>query len=345
MKRNFAIKNSKGENIELTPFELHSARYLQREVDERFNNALGYGIQVDTLTKVLRKGQEQKYFEIFPADYFSVEVGEGAFASSLLSFRTFDIAGDWETGLINTGGQNDRLASADAGIDAVTVKIYNWAKSIGWSIFDVQQAFASGNFDVIEKKEQARKRNWDQGIQRLAFLGIRGQSNALGLLNQPGITTNTTLITKPIGTMTPGELKTFMGQIIEAFRSQVQRTSWPDRFVIPESDYNSLASQASPDFPIKSVLELLEESFKLITRNPGFRILPMPYSDMEYSGLDYQLYVLYNSTDVKMHIPVNYTSTLASSIDNFYFQNTAYGQASGVMAYRPLEVLYLTYTP
>lgn len=343
------IKNSRGEAITLTTREKYHAEYMQRMLNERHANSLGYEINITTLTTIVKKMSEQKFFEVAPADYLPVRVGEGAWSSNLVTYRSFDIGDEFETGVVDTGGQNSRLASADAGVDSLSIKVYNWAKYIGWSIMELEIAAKSGNWDIVSSKERARKKNWDLGVQRVAFLGMRGQNgvsgSCLGLLNQGGVTVNTTVITKAISSMTTTELKTFTAAIIEAYRSNCQRTAWPTHFIIPESDYNGLASQASPDFPIKSTLELLEESFKLITRKPDFKILPLSYADSAYSGFGYQLYTLlnYDEESVRMDIPVQYTNTLANSIDNFSFQNAAYGQLTGVLAYRPLEMMYFRF--
>lgn len=345
------ILNAAGKPIILNVSERYHAEYTQRILNERFGNSLGYEIPITTLTTIMKKITEQKFFEIAPADYLPLRVGEGAWSAQLTTYRSFDMADEFEVGIINTGGGNSRLASGDAGVDALNIRVNNWAKSIGWSIFDLELAAKSGNWDIVSAKEKARKRNWDLGIQRVAFLGARGQNSAtgdcLGLLNQPSVTVNTAVITKAIKSMSTAELKTFQAAIIEAYRSNNNRTAWPTHFIIPESDYNGLASQASPDFPIKSTLQLLEEAFQVITRNKNFKILPLAYGDVAYSGYSYQQYVLlnYDEESVRMDIPVDYTNTLANSIDNFSFQNAGYGQFTGVLAYRPLEMLYFQYTP
>lgn len=345
------ICNSKGEPIRLTAKEKYHADWMQRQVNERFGNSLGYEVNITTLTTIVKKITEQKFFEIPPADYMPIRVGEGTWSSNLTTYRSFNVADEFETGVINTGGQNSRLAAADAGVDALNIKVYNWAKSIGWSIFDLELAAKSGNWDLVSSKEKSRKINWDLGIQRVAFLGARG-SNAtggacLGLLNQAGVTVNPTTIPKSIKSMSTTELKTFQEKIIEDYRNNCQRTAWPTHFIIPESDYNGLASQASPDFPIKSTLQLLEEAFQVITRNKSFKILPLAYGDTTYSGFSYQQYVLlnYDEESLRMDIPLDYTNTLANSLDNFSFQNAGYGQFTGVLAYRPLEMMYFQYTP
>lgn len=345
------ILNSKGEPIKLNPSELYHAEWMQKQVNDRFYNALGYEVNITTLTTIMKKISEQKFYEIAPAEYLPIVVGEGAWSSNLTTYRSFEIADEFETGIINTGGQNDRLASADAGVDALNIKVYNWAKSLGWSIFDLELAAKSGNWDIVAAKERSRKKNWDLGIQKIAFLGADGNNSAggacLGLLNQAGVNINSTVITKAISTMTTTELKAFTAAIVEAYRNNNNRTAWPTHFIIPESDYNGLASQASPDFPIKSTLQLLEETFQIITRKKDFKILPLAYGDAKYNAavINKQCYVLlnYDEESIRMNIPVDYTNTLANSLDNFSFQNAGYGQFTGVMVYRQLETLYFQY--
>lgn len=338
------ILNSKGEPILLNEREQRVA-----DVNQRLCNALGYEINITSLTTIMKKITEQKFFEIAPADYLPVRVGEGAWSSNLVTYRSFQMGDEFETGIINTGAGNDRLAGTEAGVDSLSIKVYNWAKQIGWSLFDLQLAAKSGNWDLVTAKEKSRKRNWDLGVQRIAFLGMRGDNgasgNCLGLLNQAGVTINTTVITQPLNQMTPTQLQAFQATVIEAYRANCNRTAWPTHFVIPESDYNGLAAQSSPTFPIKSTLQLLEEAFQVITRNKNFKILPLAYGDKAYSGFSVQKYAMYNYDEesLRMDVPVDYTNTLANSLDNFNFQNVGYGQVTGVLAYRPAEMLYFQF--
>ena len=348
------VRNSKGEPIVLNAKEEQHAEWMARQINDKFGNSLGYEVQITTLTSISKKISEQKFYEIPPADYIPIVVGQGTWSSNITTYRSFDVAGEFEDGIINTGGQNARLAAADAAVDALNILTYNWNKSIGWSIFDLQLAAKSGNWDLVTAKEKARKRNYDLGIQRIAFLGARGLNGSsgtcLGLLNQSGITTNTTTITKSLKSMTPAELKTFQELIVTNYRDNTNRTAWPTHFVIPESDYLGLASQASPEFPIKSTLQLLEEAFKTTCQNPSFKILPLSYADAAYHAdvstiAGKQVYTLlnYDEESLVMNVPLQYTNTLANSLDNFNFQNCAYSQFTGVLAVRPLELMYFTY--
>lgn len=351
------ILNSRGEPIVLTTQEKYRSELLQRRFNEEFRhtlpslqNSLGYEVSITTLTAISKQVSEQKFFEVAPADYLPVRVGEGTWNTNLTAFRSFDIGGDFETGILNTGGQNARLASADVGVDAVNIKLYPWGKELGWSIFDLEFAAMSGNWDLVQSKERSRKKNWDLGIQRVAFLGARGMTGTTGtcngLLTLPGVTTNTTRITKPISQMTTSELKAFTAGVVDDYRANCNRTAWLTHFIIPESDYLGLGSQASPDFPIKSTLQLLNDMFKEIVPNGKFKgILPLSYCDKAYNTLGVQCYVSlnHNEESLVMNIPLDYTNTLANSLNNFQFLNVGYGQFSGVLLKRPLEVLYYQY--
>lgn len=351
------ILNSQGKNVgkpvKLNAWERANAAYWEKEVNSRFHvalkNSLGYEIQITTLTEISKEISEQKFFEISPADYMPVKVGQGMWSTNITTYRSYSQASLFENGIINLGGQNARLATADAGIDALNILVYPWAYETGWTIFELEEASRSGNWDLISAKERARKECWDLGVQRIAFLGAVGlngvNGTCLGFLNQPSIPVNTSVITAPISSLSTTDLKTFCADVVEAFRKSCNRTAWPNRFSIPESDYNGCSSQSSPDFPIKSVLQVLEETFATATRQKDFKILPNAYQDMAYSGYGYQNYVLskYDQRSGVMNIPLPYTNTVANSINNFQFQTAAYGQFTGYLALRPLEHLYFQY--
>lgn len=348
------FKNARGEPlpITLTKNERYHAAWTQKMINERFGNALGYEVPITTLTTIVKKVSEQKLYQIAPADFIPVRVGEGTWSSNLTTYRSFDVADEFESGIINTGGSNTRLSVGDAGVDALNIKVSNWAKNCGWSIFDLEQAAKSGNWDLVAAKEKSRKRNWDLGIQRVAFLGARGQNalggSCLGLLNQAGITFDTTLIAKKISSMSPTELSTFQQLAIQRYRANCNYTAYPTHFVVPESDYNGMAAQSSPTYPLKSVLQLLEEAFQTICRNKNFKILPLAYCDIANAGGSLPAaaatcmyaFLNYDEESIRMDIPLDYTNTLANSLDNFMFQNAGYGQFTGVLAYRPAELYY-----
>lgn len=340
----FIVKNSKGQPIVLNAAEQRVADEAQRVV-----NALGYEIDITSLTTLIAKVTEQKFFEIKPSDYMPVRVGEGAWSSQLTTYRSFMLGDEFEKGVVNQGmGQ---VSVADAGVDSITIQVVSWAKSINWTLIQLQQAAKAGNWDLITAKTESLKKNWDLGVQKVAFLGMPGVAGAdgvEGLLTQTGVTSNTSLLSVPISTLGPADLKSFVVRLIDLYRQNCQRTAWPDMFTIPESDYLGLVGQASADFPIKSTLQLLEESFSAVVQKP-FKIKPCAYGDVAYAnvGTTQQVYALYNNdeTSIRMNVPVDFSMTMANSANSFQFSSVGYGQFTGVKAYRPQELLYLKFTP
>lgn len=335
--------NSKGEAVKLNAKEEAVAKALELQHAE-YLNALGIEIPITTLTTAIKSVSEQKFFRISPADYMPVVVGEGAFGTNLLKYLSYNMSGDFETGIIHQGVAQSELAQADAGVEGISIPIINWAKGLNWNLFEVQTAAKTGNWDIITEKEKSRKTNWDLGIQKVAFLGSEAVPGVKGLLNQDGVTSNTTTITGAITDMSAAAYQGFVGKVYGDFRANSDYTAEPDLFIIPESDYNGLASAVDPNFPIMSKLEYLKKAFREIVGH-DVEVKKLAYADAARSGLGVQRYVMLrkDADTLAMNIPVDYTSTMANSINGFNWQNAAYGQFTGVKVYRPKEVLYFDY--
>lgn len=344
------ILNSKGEPVKLNAREAGLATALQRKFDGELRNALGFEIDITTLTSISKRVVEQKFFEFSITDYLPIRVGEGAWSSEILTYRSFAIGGNFSEGIINTGANDSRLASADAGVDAIRVPVKNWAMEINWSFMDLQIAARAGNWDLVTAKEVARKKQWDLGIQRTAFLGLDGNANVKGLLTQSDVNSNTSIITKKISLMSASEFAAFVAAIIGAYRVNCNYTAMPNAFIIPEADFTGLAAPVSETYPMNTKFDYLLQVFRMITGKPDFKILKLAYADkannVDVSGLNKNRYTLLNMDDdtIRMDIPVDYTNTLQNTINGFHFQNVGYGQFSGVQAYRPLEVLYFDWS-
>lgn len=308
----------------------------------------GYEEAITTLTFIRQQVVEQVFYTIAPADFIPVVVGEGAFEQNILTNLSLNTSGKFEEGIINQGGNNDRLMSAGAAVVPVTIKIVNWAKSVGYSIIEIEQALRSGSWDYIEQLHKARKKNWDLGIQETAFLGLLNDSGVKGLLTQDDVNVNTSLIGTKIKDMSASQFSTFVAALLGAYLSNCNQTVMPDTFVIPLSDYVGLAAPVSSDFPMVSKLEYLKKAFAEIVPG-GVQIMGTAYNDAAQNtsrGINKDRYVLYrkNEETLRMDIPVDYTTTAPNSVNNFQFQDAAYGQFSGTKVYRPLEVLYIDKT-
>lgn len=344
MKTN--IKYENGEEVILNAREAAVAKRNQEIL-----NALGYEINITTLTGIQKRITTQKFFTVPPADFLPVNVGDNAWSSSILTYREFSTGDDFSTGYVNTASADTRLAGVDAAIDSISTPVYNWAKRIKWNVMELQMASKSGNWDLISAKEKARKKNWDLGIQKTAFVGQSGVATCYGLFNLPNVTINTTLITAYINGLSDAAFQTLITTLYETYRANAVRTAEPTHFIMPESDYNGLISSSNVNFNLRSKLSFLQELFEKMTGNKNFKILKNNYADKltnaqaQYGSINKNVYTLlnYDEESLRMDIPVDYTSTVQNTTDGFEYSNVGYGQHTGVNAYRPLEMIYFQF--
>lgn len=307
--------------------------------------ATGYQIAIDTLTYIKKQVSNQKFYQVAPADYVPIVVGEGAFSSQLLTNRAYSNADDFESGNLKTGASDARISSVDVSVDGVLAKVVNWGKQLGYTIFDVEQALRANNWDIIEQKHRARKMNWDLGIQKIAFLGSATDPNVPGLLTNPNVTVNTSLITAYINSLSASALQTFVTSLIQTYFANTNSTAMPNRFVIPYADWTGLPALTPGTvgtYPVP-MIEYLEKAFKMAVApyEKDFKIMPLAYCDAANNPSALHYYMLYrdDAESLRMDIPVPYTTTQPNSLNNFAFQDVGYGEYTGMIFYRNLEIL------
>ena len=342
------ITNDKGDPIILNA-------QIQRQCDFQenyFRNALGVDIPITTMTTITKKVTMQKFFTVpgGPIAYLPMREGQGAWSDQLLTYVQMMIADNMETGWVDMGSSGPRLAEVNTGVQGVFAPTKVWAKQLTWTIAQVEAAAKAGNWNLIESLEKARKKNYDLGIQRLAFLGARGANgttgNFFGLLNQPAtlVNVNTTLITGLINAMNTTAFQTFVAGLLQAYRVNNNYTAYPTHFIIPEDDYNGLQAPVSPTFANISFFNYLETAMK--AGIPGFqKILPCAYAIPANNPAGKHIYTLlnYDEESLRMDVPVGYTTTVANSLNGFQLQNVGYCQVTGVVPYRPAEMLYFQF--
>lgn len=320
--------------------ELARAESLQNAISEQY----GYMIPVTLLTAIIRDVAEQKFYEIPVADYMPVRVGtEAAWAEDVLMFRSYYTGGDFEKGYIETGTEG-RLATTDATLDGIRVPARVWAKEIAYSLVDIAKAARTGIWDYVEQKEKSRKKNWDLGIQKTAFLGSK-DGTMEGLLTLSDVTVNTTLVPASLNAMSDAQFQAFVSGLVGAYQANNNFTAMPNRLYIPQTDYTALTVATSVSFPLKSKLEYLKDALSAATVQPDFEIKPLAYLQAAQSDgkLSADRYVLmrYDPDVARFEIPVDYTVTVPNSYDGFTMRNVGYGQHTGVLDARPQEILYL----
>lgn len=320
-------------------------KFFDPNTAELHKNTLGYSQLITTLTAVGRKVSEQKFYEIPFSEYVPVVVGNGAYQRSIINWRTYVKGEGFETGVISNAGNQAQLPLVDAAYDQISQTIYNWAKGMVYNVFELEEAMRANTlFSLIEARELARRKEWDLGLQKVAFLGYGA---SYGLLNQSSVTADSSTLTGLISGLTSANFNTFVGAVYEAYRVNCARTARPTHFIIPEKDFNALVNYPDAIYPLKTRIELLEQSFKTITGNAGFKILPCAYCDAaNYTDGTSNRYVLlnYDESSVKMDLPIDYTMTAAGTFNGFSWENVGFGSFTGVVAQREKEMLYFTYT-
>lgn len=309
----------------------------------------GFDYLIRTTSYIRKSVVQQKFYEIAPADYVPVSVGEGAWKEEIVQNATYDLTGSFYEGDVDTMTGNGKISEVNTVLAPNRIPTQIWARGASWSVSEVATASANGDWDIVESKMKTLKKNWDLGIQETAFLGHPIRTAMTGLLNNGEVTINTTLISKPLSTMTETEYTAFIGAVLSTYFANSNSTVMPDTFVMPTSDYLGMARPYSETYPLNSKLSYLQKTFEEMTLNPNFKILPLSYSEAAQNasrGINKNRYILYRNLPdtMKMDIPVDFTLYDPGTANNIYWQQPAMGQYSGVLINRAPEVLYIDET-
>jgi hypothetical protein len=310
-------------------------------------STLGYQYTIQTTTLIRAKVIEQKFYEVPPADFVPIVIGEGAWLESIQTNLVYDSAGDFEDGVISLSDPSD-LAQVSAGLAPVPAKIVTWAKGYQYSTPEVDKALAANNWDVITAKQSVLKRNWDLGIQKIAFLGMKSDlSGVPGLLSNTNVNVNSSIITQALSSLNPTQFAAFVQAILADYFSNSNSTVLPDTFVIPMDDFLGLGVPVSASFPNIMMIDYLLESFRKLTGNANFQLKGVLYGKQSvnagyWATLGTNRYCLYrkNPETIRMDLPVDFILNAPNTGNNFLWEGVGVGQLTGAIAYRPAEIRY-----
>jgi hypothetical protein len=312
------------------------------------SSSLGYDFSIRTTTYLRTKSIQQKFYKVPPADFLTVEVGEGAFMEAITQNLEYRLAGDFESGNVNVTANKTEIPQVQAGISPKTYPLVSWAMGYGYSLVEIRKALQSNRWDKIGALTDALKEVWDLGIQKITFLGSKSVAGVYGLLTLPDPGTDTgVMITGPISGLSVEDFVTFVQLLIADYFKYSNYTQMPNKFVMPTDDFLGLVTPTSSAFPIVNKLQYLLDAFKAATGNNDFKILHTAYN-MAANNAGYvstngtNRYALYNDNPecVRLSIPVQFNLTPAGTQNNFNWQGAAYGQYGGVENYRAREIKY-----
>lgn len=305
---------------------------------------------VDTITDIVAGVIETKYYELAGqslTDFVNIDAsGRGAYAGQIFQFTSAYVGSPFKQCIINpasTGIHND--ATADIAVDGITQKVNFYRQK--YSISNEGLKMAAANrvaFDIIEQKEKARKKCWDLGLQDTLFLGL-GDGRTLGLLNQTGVTVNTSLIPAAINAMTVAQLKTFAGTALATAFAESNQTIMPNRWCMPTSEYLALGVPYGDTFGMPTVKDVLETAFKAAGAPDDFKIVHSIYNEAGTapSSTGGARHAFYNTDpdNVIMHTPVPYRPLPLFPQGALDMISDAEGQFTGVWLKRPTSMLYV----
>jgi hypothetical protein len=322
-------------------------------LNQQIENALGFKIDIDTLTGIKQAITTQKFYTVTPSEYMPVVVGENAFAETIITYKEYLRGDGFESGLIHGGGNNTRMAMADVAMEAVPMTVLDWAMGINYNLIELGKASQSRNWNMIEAKERSRFIDYQLGIQKVAFLGSKYNSNVKGLLTQSGVNSNTVLIPTFISKMTTTQFFTMIKGIAGAYSANTNYSEiQPNMLLIPLNDFQGLSGAVSETYPNITKLEWLINSLKTMTGNNDFQVKPLAYAqkgqNTEFLGAGSGLnrYVLYRKDPLsgRMDIPLDFTTTVVDTINGFEYQSAAYARFAGFQTYRDAEFLYFDHS-
>lgn len=321
----------------------------------RVNNAVAfatpntYGLEktITTLTQIIADVQRQKFYTVAEplTSYVPIEMGTGAYGRQLFQYAVAQVGDNFEAGIIQPGNGINKDANIDITIDGTSIRNNFWRMKYEATKEILESARVNAQtFSYIEEQERARLKTSQLGIQKILFKGTDDGLNT-GLLNNPDVTVNTSLLPANISAMSITQLTNFAKTAISTFFTNSNSTTFPNTWLMPTSDYMSLGVPINPEFPIGTIREFLERAFIDAGAPADFKILHTVYNNTA-SSTGAGRHVLYNrdSDVLTMYIPKPYTPYPLYPVGSLDMISDAEMQFTGVWVKRPAEVLYMDVT-
>ena len=313
-----------------------------------FSNPASYGLEqtVTTLTQIIADVQRQKFYTVAEplTSYVPIEMGTGAYSRQLFQYAVAQVGDNFEAGIIQPGNGINKDANLDITIDGISIKNHFWRMKYECTKEILESAKVNAQtFSYIEEQERARLKTAQLGLQKNTIIGISGVTT--GLLNNPNVTINTSLLPVSLATMNITQLTNFAKTVMATYFANTNSTVYPNTLLMPTSDYMSLGVPINPEYPIGTIREFIERAFRDAGAPADFKILHTVYNNTaSTSGAG--RYVLYNRDPdtLTMYVPKPYTPYPLYPTGSLDMISDSEMQFTGVWIKRPKEVLYMDVT-
>lgn len=310
--------------------------------------ATGLEQVITTTTDIIAGTVDTLYYELNGqklSDFCPIEVGKGAYATQLLQYAINYKANAGKQGLINptaNGINKDANSTIQIGTLSFPNNFWRWDYTVTNELVNMGRVNME-TFSIIEEHEKARKKVWDLMLQDAWFKGL-GDGASYGLLNQPGVTVDTTTMTAKLADMTDDQFTTFLAAIGNAFGRNSSYTVTFNRMLIPTSDFYGLTKPFG-QYGLNR-LQVLEDAMKRVVGG-DFKVVHAKYNEDANAAGNGARYVFYNAAadNICSYLPVPYTPMPLFPQGSLDLLSQAHGQfitpyvkRTGSMLYADVQV-------
>ncbi len=239
-----------------------------------------------------------------------------------------------------TNGARNKVNKSDIAYGQKMFPRKIFEDSVMWTDTQLRQAAASlQKINLMKDELQSLKIGFDLEFQSDVFVGD-DDINLYGLLNNPEVAVNSDFFTKPIGDFTPDEFNNFIKTLLSLYSQNCNATTLPDTLVLPLSHLLGMVSFVSPEFPINSRIDAIENAFSKAVGRP-FKVYGVAYCDKNYGYVAEDRYMLYRNDPktLEVEVPVPFELINPNTGYNYYYEMIGRAQYSGCNIKRPLEVM------
>lgn len=300
------------DKIGLLTQEQYANQMRMRVQNSGIGSTAGLEQTIQTTTQIVAGVVNKLYYKLMGqklSDFVKIEVGTGAYSNNLFQYASAYVGSPFKAGIINptaTGINAD--ANSNIKIGALTIPNNFWRMKyeIGQELIGMAARNAE-TFSIIEENERSRKEIFDLGLQEVTFKGL-GDGKSYGLLNQPNVTVNTTLMTAELDAMTDAQFQTFLATAPGVYAANSNGTMMFNRMLVPQKAFLALQQPYGSFGETRKTI--LERAFQGIV-GEDFKIVHATYCTGATAGGNATKgrYVFYNTDDrnLTMYLPKPYT--------------------------------------
>lgn len=245
-------------------------------------SATGFEQTISTTTQIVSGVVNTLFYELMGqklSDFVKIEVGTGQWATDLFQYAATYEGSDFESGIIEptaSGINADANVTIKVGSLSIPNNFWRTKYTVRHELIKMAERNAE-TFSIIEEHEKARKKVWDLGLQKNTFIANNtGSIKGYGLLKQPNVTVNTTLMTAELDQMTDSQFQTFLASAAGVYAANSNGTMMFNRMLIPQKAY--LALQQPYGAFGETRLSVLKRAFQGIVGD-DFKIVHATYCD------------------------------------------------------------------